>query len=157
MSVGEVVVLVFLGWLCLLFLLVAGSLLLGEMSAVRAAHRRRGAIRRRIERTTDRCGSISPMSVASTLTSTERIDERGDKLQVFHLELTEFDMMRMSERQWHDLQAGVALLRAAMLRDEFFRGHPCADDDTIASVMERVEIVHTLDEVQALPEAAPKP
>ena len=68
------------------------------------------------------------------------------------LDLTPLARTRMSERQQADMRAGLLALRAAMLPDAFFDGHPARDDDTAMGLLSRIEIVAALDDVRALPE-----
>lgn len=77
---------------------------------------------------------------------------RDGNVETLRVTLVDRDLERMSPRQVNDLHVGFILLRAAMLPDSFFDGHPAATADTVDSLMDRIAIVNALNEVQTLPE-----
>lgn len=79
---------------------------------------------------------------------------RGEDVEVATVRLFDREVGRMSDRQLNDLRVGFLLLRAAMMPDVFFDGHPAAEPDSVDSMMDRIAILAALDDVHGLPERA---
>jgi hypothetical protein len=81
--------------------------------------------------------------------------QHGTDTTTWRLTLSTFDLTRMSARQAADLRVGLMLLQAATLPDGYFDGHASADPDSVDSLMDRVAIMSTLEDVRGLPEHDP--